>query len=85
MLIDKSSYNFCFIVSSLSRKPSFLERAKHKLTPMWPQSSISFSRPESNGLSGVVPGIAAQKRRLSRRTSFLESRPIRSLTKLTRR
>ena len=70
---------------SLSRKPSFLERARDTILPMWSNSTVSFSSREQNGLSGVVPGIAEQKRRLSRRTSFLESRPIRSLTKLTRR
>ena len=39
----------------------------------------------SQKTSKVVPGIVSHKRKISRRSSFLESKPIRTLTKLTRR
>eukprot|EP00095_Tigriopus_kingsejongensis_P002612 maker-scaffold302_size216161-snap-gene-1.12 protein:Tk02612 transcript:maker-scaffold302_size216161-snap-gene-1.12-mRNA-1 annotation:"cordon-bleu 1" len=64
----------------IARKSSFLVRARATLT----RGSNTHLDLESGEIPGILP-IERKRARVSRRTSFLESRPIRTLSKLTRR
>jgi hypothetical protein len=58
----------------VSRRRSFLEKAKETILGPTESSSVE-----------PLPGLKKRPPRLARRTSFLDSKPIRKLTKLSRR
>ena len=87
-----------FFRGNLSRKPSFLERARESLLNRGQSGNGNVvAREDSGGAEAgwreaagpatarMKPAAKSSGRRVSRRTSFLESKPMRKLSRLTRR